>query len=165
MITKETLSALARKYQTSEFPNVVREYFQHLFLSELYKLPGAEKMLFKGGTALRIIYGSPRFSEDLDFSLFGVAERSIKDFTENLFIDVLAKIGQVGERVELKEASPTSGGYFGIATFQAGDYQPVNVEINASARNGRKINAGSENTLSSASDVYWRPWIPNCRQI
>src|SRR3989338_2166826 len=109
MMSKETLSALARQYQTSEFPNTAREYFQHFFLSELYKLPGAEQMLFKGGTALRIIYGSPRFSEDLDFSLLGVAERSIKEFTENLFIAVLDKIGQAGALVELKEASPTSG--------------------------------------------------------
>lgn len=137
MITKETLSSLAHKYQTSEFPNIVREYFQHLFLSELYKLSGAEKMLFKGGTALRIIYGSPRFSEDLDFSLFAVAERSIKEFTENLFIEVLAKIGQAGAKVELKEASPTSGGYFGVAAFEMGEYPSVGVEINISSRNSR----------------------------
>ena len=30
MITKESLQILARSYQTSEFPNIVREYFQHL---------------------------------------------------------------------------------------------------------------------------------------
>ena len=29
MISKETIIALARRYQTSEFPNIVREYFQH----------------------------------------------------------------------------------------------------------------------------------------
>ncbi len=69
MLNKETLQKLAIQYQTSLFPNIVREYFQHLFLSELYKFPDGEKMLFKGGTALRVIYGSPRFSEDLDFSL------------------------------------------------------------------------------------------------
>lgn len=61
MISKETILALARRYQTSEIPNIIREYFQHIFLSELYKLPDAEKMLFKGGTMLHIIYGSPRF--------------------------------------------------------------------------------------------------------
>ena len=154
MITKETLSSLARKYQTSEFPNIVREYFQHLFLSELYKLPGAEKMLFKGGTALRIIYGSPRFSEDLDFSLFGVRERSVKEFTENLFIEVLAKIGQAGARVELKEASSTSGGYFGIATFEIGEYPSVGVEINISSRNGRKIIPEADSIASDLVPTY-----------
>src|SRR3989344_9199348 len=101
MISMEALEKLSRQCQMGVFPNIVREYFQHVFLAELYKLPDAEKLLFKGGTALRIIYGSPRFSEDLDFSLFGVAERSVKEFTENLYIDVLAKIGQAGAKVEL----------------------------------------------------------------
>lgn len=154
MIAKEALNVLARKYQTSEFPNIVREYFQHLFLSELYKLSGAEKMLFKGGTALRIIYGSPRFSEDLDFSLFGVAERSIKEFTENLFIDVLAKIGQAGAKVELKEARPTSGGYFGVATIEVGEYPPVSVEINISSRNGRKVMPEADSIASDFVPTY-----------
>lgn len=154
MIAKETLSALARKYQTSEFPNIMREYFQHLFLSELYKLPGTQNMLFKGGTALRIIYGSPRFSEDLDFSLFGVAGKSIKEFTENLFIDVLANIGQIGAIVELKEASATSGGYFGVATFKIGEYPPVGVEINISSRNGRKATSEADSIASDFVPTY-----------
>ena len=88
MLSKEVFKNLARKYQTSEFPNIIREYFQHIFLSELYKLPGAEKMLFKGGTALRIIYGSPRFSEDLDFSLFRVEPRLMKKFVEDLLSEI-----------------------------------------------------------------------------
>ena len=154
MIASETISALARKYQTREFPNIVREYFQHLFLSELYKLPGSEKMLFKGGTALRIIYGSSRFSEDLDFSLFNVPERSIKEFTENLFIDVLAKIGQAGAKVELKEANPTSGGYFGIATFEIGEYPSVSVEINISSRDGRKVTPEADSIVSDLVPTY-----------
>jgi len=165
MISKETIIALARRCQTSEFPNTVREYFQHLFLSELYKLPEAEKMLFKGGTALRIIYGSPRFSEDLDFSLFGVAERSIKEFTENLFIDVLAKIGQAGARVELKEASPTSGGYFGVAAFEIGEYPAVGVEINISSRNGRKVTPEADSVASDFVPTYTILHLPKIEVV
>ena len=82
MISIETLEKLSRQYQMGIFPNIVREYFQHIFLSELYKLPNAQKLLFKGGTALRIVYGSPRFSEDLDFSLFGISNRETKSFVE-----------------------------------------------------------------------------------
>lgn len=142
MITKETLKDLAREHQTSEFPNVVREYFQHLFLSELYKLPGSEKLLFKGGTALRIIYSSPRFSEDLDFSLFGVRAGDVGRFVEKLFTDTLAKVELHGAVVELAEANLTSGGYFGLADFKFYDYPPVSIEINVSSRKssgGRKI--------------------------
>ena len=136
MITVETLEQLAKRYQMSVFPNMVREYFEHVFLAKLYTLPGAEKLLFKGGTALRIVYGSPRFSEDLDFSLFSVAPHDVKHTVENLFIKVLADIEQIGVRVELGERShETSGGYLGIATFRMLDYQPIGVEINISTRN------------------------------
>lgn len=140
MITNETLEKLARQYQTGIFPNIVREYFQHIFLSELYKLPNAEKLLFKGGTALRIIYGSPRFSEDLDFSIFGVAQNEIKSFIEKLFVHVLAEIEHTGAEVELGEKiGATSGGYFGVAAFRAFEYPSVGVEINVSSRNGRSV--------------------------
>lgn len=140
MITNEVLEKLSRQYQMGVFPNIVREYFQHIFLGELYKLPGAEKMFFKGGTALRIIYGSPRFSEDLDFSLFGVMQQEAKFFVEGLFVHVLAEIERFGIKVELGEKiGPTSGGYFGVATFRLFEYPSVGMEINVSSRNGRNI--------------------------
>ena len=85
MISIETLEKLGRQYQMGIFPNIVREYFQHVFLSELYKLPEAKRLLFKGGTALRIVYGSPRFSEDLDFSL-------IEPDKDCGFVEVLRRI-------------------------------------------------------------------------
>ena len=69
MISLDAIRKLAIQCRTSEYPNIVREYFQHLFLSQLYRMEKSDNLLFKGGTALRIIYGSPRFSEDLDFSI------------------------------------------------------------------------------------------------
>ena len=135
MITIDTLEKLAKQYQMSLFPNVVREYFQHVFLAKLYALPGAERLQFKGGTALRIVYGSPRFSEDLDFSLFGVQQHEVKQVIESLFVNVLADIAQIGIQVEIGEKSnETSGGYFGVATFHMLGYQPVGIKINISNR-------------------------------
>lgn len=141
MISLETIQRLATQYQTSEFPNIVREYFQHLFLSQLYKTEGAENLLFKGGTALRFIYGSPRFSEDLDFSVFNVEPRQQKDFIENLFAGVLAEIERVGIKVQLgPKPGPTREGYYGDAEFKIYDYPPALVSINVSSRNGRQMN-------------------------
>src|SRR3989338_3631770 len=101
MITQDAIKKLATQYRTSEFPNIVREYFQHLFLSQLYRLENSDNILFKGGTALRIIYGSPRFSEDLDFSIFRVEQYSQKEFIEDLFAAVLMEIEKAGIKVEL----------------------------------------------------------------
>ena len=155
MITNEALEKLSRQYQTGVFPNIVREYFQHIFLSELYKLPGAEKLLFKGGTALRIIYGSPRFSEDLDFSLFGVLPSQIKSFVEELFVHVLAEMEQIGIKVEIGTKSDvTTGGYFGVATFKILEYQPVGVEINISARNGRNMRGEVDSVANNFVPTY-----------
>jgi predicted nucleotidyltransferase component of viral defense system len=52
-----------------DLTQVVREYWEILILKGLYDSPYGRKLIFKGGTALRLAYDSPRFSEDLDFSL------------------------------------------------------------------------------------------------
>jgi len=113
MLDVEYLKKLALKFQTRE-ENVAREYLQHLFLSFLYKIKGSENIFFKGGSALRIIYHSPRFSEDLDFSS--------KDFLlrkeiESIFLEVLSQIEKENIKIELKETKFTSGGYLGILGY------------------------------------------------
>lgn len=161
MISKEALQKLATQYQTGVFPNVVREYFQHVFLSELYKLPAAENLLFKGGTALRIIYGSPRFSEDLDFSTFKAAKHTLDKFVEDLFVHVLVEIERMGIQVEIGQKSgATTGGYFGVATFHMPDYQPVGVEINVSARNGRDVKSEVDSVANDFVPTYTLLHLP-----
>jgi predicted nucleotidyltransferase component of viral defense system len=48
---------------------VAREYLQTLFLKELYDEKYSQNIFFKGGTAIRLIFGGTRFSEDLDFTV------------------------------------------------------------------------------------------------
>ena len=50
-------------------PLVVREYLQARILQALQDRGAFQRWAFLGGTALRVLYGLPRFSEDLDFSL------------------------------------------------------------------------------------------------
>lgn len=52
-----------------DITQVVREYWEVLFLKGLFESTNGNELVFKGGTALRLTFGSPRFSEDLDFSL------------------------------------------------------------------------------------------------
>lgn len=166
MITNEALEELSRQYQTGIFPNIVREYFQHIFLGELYKLPDTEKLLFKGGTAFRIIYGSPRFSEDLDFSLFGVLPSQIKSFVEELFVKVLAEMERIGIKVEIGTKSDvTTGGYFGVATFKMFEYQPVGVEINISVRNGRDMHGEVDSVSNNFVPTYTVIHLPQSELV
>lgn len=135
MISSEALEKLAKQYQSNLFPNIVHEYLQHVFLQKLYQFETAEKMQFKGGTALRILYGSPRFSEDLDFSLFGVTPYQTKLFIENLLGKVLTEIERLGMKVEMgKKSDVTKGGYWGLVSVKMSEYPLVELEVNVSNR-------------------------------
>jgi len=58
---------LSRQLKIS-LEQVVREEYELLILQKLMDSPLGAAIVFKGGTALRLAYGSPRFSDDLDFS-------------------------------------------------------------------------------------------------
>ena len=47
--------------------HVVLEYVQHYILYLLFRTRHYRELAFTGGTALRVLFGLPRFSEDLDF--------------------------------------------------------------------------------------------------
>lgn len=54
--------------------DILREYLQYKILEIIFDSKSAGKLSFLGGTALRIVYGNSRFSEDLDFDNFGITE-------------------------------------------------------------------------------------------
>jgi predicted nucleotidyltransferase component of viral defense system len=67
-MNQEIAQENAKKLQI-DITQVVREYWEMEILQKLFDSPIGEQLIFKGGTALRLAYQSPRFSEDLDFSL------------------------------------------------------------------------------------------------
>src|SRR5687767_6380668 len=54
---------------TQGYENALKEIMQEIALLGLWRSKFFEHAAFYGGTALRILYGLDRFSEDLDFSL------------------------------------------------------------------------------------------------
>ncbi len=48
---------------------LVQEYLQARILQSLQRAGAMQTLAFHGGTALRFLYDTPRFSEDLDFAL------------------------------------------------------------------------------------------------
>lgn len=133
MISESLIEDLTRKYQTLEI-NVVREYCQHLFLAYFYQKKKSDRILFKGGTAIRFIYNSPRFSEDLDFTAYDISLPQI----ETIFIDSVDDIARTGVDIELQEAKITSGGYLAIARFRFFDFEEA-IKVEVSMRNKGKI--------------------------
>lgn len=79
---------------------VAREYWEVAFLDALLATRHGKNLVFRGGTALRLVYGSPRFSEDLDFALLndslageleGLAASLVERHPQAEVIDVAAK--------------------------------------------------------------------------
>ena len=72
---KDHLQRLVREADPLHGRNVLREYLQARVLEGLQRSGAFMSLAFQGGTALRFLYGLPRYSEDLDFSLEGDRER------------------------------------------------------------------------------------------
>ena len=131
MISDSQIRNLINKYRTTEV-NVEREYVQHLFLSYFYQEKTSAKIFFKGGTALRLLYNSPRFSADLDFSTPFAGLREIEKPIQEAFV----AIEREGIRVNLAESKETSGGYLGIIELEPGQ-RKIKLQINISMRSGK----------------------------
>ena len=141
MIDYQVVEQLTKRYQTSE-QNVIREYLQHLFLHFFYSQSKSENFLFKGGTALRVVYGSPRFSEDIDFS--GV-QNGIK--YESILEKVIEGIALEGIQCELVESKATSGGWLAILRFSVFKEKIIiknEISFRASFQKGKAVMIASD---------------------
>jgi len=68
----EAVARMLSKYECrglNDYINALREILQDIALLGLWRGKFFEKAAFYGGTALRVLYGLDRFSEDMDFSL------------------------------------------------------------------------------------------------
>ena len=78
--------------------NLLREYLQYVILDVIYSSRYGSRLVFMGGTAIHIIHGIRRFSEDLDFDNKGLS----KDDFEGLSQNVLRKLKLYGYSVEIQ---------------------------------------------------------------
>ncbi len=100
-IIKERFKAYRSKTEEQE-KDALREIIQEIALLGLWRAKFFEHSAFYGGTALRILYGLDRFSEDLDFTLLSKrADFRLMPYC-NSVRDELAAYGFVAE-VEVKD--------------------------------------------------------------
>ena len=82
-----TLQQIEEQYPESLRPfkrSLIREYLQYKILELIFASEHAAKLSFLGGTALRIVYGNTRFSEDLDFDNFGLEENEFEGLAQKV---------------------------------------------------------------------------------
>jgi predicted nucleotidyltransferase component of viral defense system len=109
---KKSMDALIRKARAMNLDplNYIREIFQKLIIYAVAHLEVEDFYVLQGGTALRLFYGSPRTSLDLDFTL---VKRSLRDserdskeimnLLERLLAPYNVKVSITGAKLSVKE--------------------------------------------------------------
>jgi len=85
--------------------NILREYLQYKILEIIFNSKYSSKLVFMGGTAIRIIHQNTRFSEDLDFDNRGISKEKFIDLSEHI------KKNLELEGYKLETKVKTTGGY------------------------------------------------------
>ena len=129
MLTREQISNLANRFQIDPL-SVVREYLQVLFLEKLSRIPDGARWYFKGGTAIRLLKQSFRFSEDLDFTVTQGAGEVIL-----LLKKVILAVQQEVPEVELRDSQHSPNSVTGYLRYTPSSLKyPLVVRLQCSLR-------------------------------
>lgn len=153
MLTKAQIQRIAQRHgvgmQIQE-----QDYIQHLILWLLYSR--SQELIFKGGTALRLVYGGNRYSEDLDFN--GPDDVAA---LQALWEEAVAGLKDFGVVAEVRNARTSSVGYSFDVSFRGPLYDgrdrskgKVRVDVN---RRTEEVETRRELVASEYDDV--RPFV------
>ena len=84
--------------------NILKEYLQYKILDIVFGSKYADGLVFMGGTAIRILHGGPRFSEDLDFDNRGLGASDFEALSEHIVRELALEGYEVQVRNVLKGA-------------------------------------------------------------
>lgn len=91
MLTLPQLKGYYPNYPKISSKSILVEYLQCELLDSIYKQKNSRFLSFMGGTAIRIIYGGNRFSEDIDFDNFGLSFSGFQKILEEAVRDMKTK--------------------------------------------------------------------------
>lgn len=124
---KQLADTLQKRLGISQ-EQIVREEYEMILLKQLFESRLGKSFVFKGGTALRLAYGSPCFSEDLDFSL-------VSEFDKEKLDGLLKTIANQYEALRIIETIQKKYTYFGLFRVkEAFMGQPFSIKLEASVR-------------------------------
>lgn len=139
MITKEQIQELSKKLLIDNF-SILREYLQIVLLTNLYDQKESQEIFFKGGTAIRLLFNSFRFSEDLDFTA-----RLTKGEIEKVVKKTIEKISLVVPNIGFKTLYTKYESFSGTFSYKDEQYKnPMKIHLEFSYR---------ENPITSKESV------------
>jgi predicted nucleotidyltransferase component of viral defense system len=153
MLTRAQIQRLAQRHHIG-MQAQERDYLQHLLLAQLYTR--SQALIFKGGTALRLVYHGNRYSEDLDFNGLDDAEA-----LRRLWGDVAASLKDFGISAEVRSEWVVDVGYSLDVSYQGPLYDgrdrskgKVRIDVN---RRTETVETRRELVNSEYDDV--RPFV------
>ena len=153
MLTRQQIQRIAQRehigLQAQE-----RDYIQHLLLAQLSNR--SHSLVFKGGTALRIVYKGARYSEDLDFNAYSEVSG-----LQQLWREVVGDLGLYGIEAEVREEWQSGLGYnFEVSykgpLFDGRDLTKSKVRVDISLR--REVVESQRDLVNSVYDDV-RPFL------
>ncbi len=134
---------------TRDYENALKEIIQEIALLGLWRTNFYEHAAFYGGTALRILYGLPRFSEDLDFSLL----KAEPDFLLAPYLRAIqTELGSFGFEVRVEEREKRVETQVESAFIKAGTKAHL-LRIQAAAALARHIQVSQNLTIKLEVDT------------
>jgi predicted nucleotidyltransferase component of viral defense system len=105
-----------------DYVNALREILQYMALLGLWRAKFFEHAAFYGGTALRVLHGLDRYSEDLDFSLI----KPDASFSLGIYGDALQReISSFGFHVAFERREKTQASAIESVFLKANTYQQL----------------------------------------
>jgi len=151
------LKQLLPSYSREENINRLRQFLQIMLLKSLHESSVGSSLAFTGGTALRLLHGLQRFSEDLDFSLVKPEKYSFPQLVASIEQDCK----KLNLPVDLKKKSDKTVHHLYVRfhallydaglSQQRGEKLPIRIEIDTNPP------AGWQTAISLLADFYTFP--------
>lgn len=128
-------------------PQIVREEYEMILLNRIFESDFGSSLVFRGGTALRLAYKSPRYSDDLDFTQFiNIKESDFKQWCKETEKAVL----------NLKLSEVLRKYYTLYAQFKITDpalEKSISIKIEISRRKGKWVKEKDYTLLTLSSEI------------
>ena len=134
--------------------NLLREYLQFKILEAIYDSEWGGKLVFMGGTAIHLVHGNTRFSEDLDFDNVGLNKHNFTSMV-NAILTFLKRSGYKAESRNVFGQAFRSYMKFSDVLFQAGlsghRLEKLNIQIDTEPQ---KLKYEPEKVILNKFDVF-----------
>jgi len=136
--------------------NLLREYLQYVILDIIYSSGYGSRLIFMGGTAIHMIHGVRRFSEDLDFDNKGLSKEDFEDLSDK----ILRQLELYGYSVEIQNRYRSSfhcfvkfPGIFYMHDISGHTRRKLTVQIDCEPQN---VNYQAERVILNKFDIFMK---------